>query len=63
MVEKMSKRLTIITFPAGYTIVRILQKFEKVQRYWSDADAGLKSEIVLSPSNGVKVGFFEAEKN
>jgi len=63
MVEKMSKRLINFSVSAGYTIVRILQKFEKVQRYWSDADAGLKSEIVLSPSNGVNVGFFEAEKN
>lgn len=44
----------------SYTIVRILQHFERIDKYWADSEQKLKSEIVLSPSNGVKVGFWEA---
>ncbi|MCJ1469479.1 hypothetical protein MMC07_008112 [Pseudocyphellaria aurata] len=44
----------------GYTVVRILQRFERLDKYWVDSEQKLKSEIVLSPSNGVKVGFWEA---
>lgn len=42
----------------SYTIVRILQQFERIDKYWPDSDAVLKSEILLSPANGVKVGFW-----
>ena len=45
----------------GYTIVRILQRFERVSKYWSDSGAQLKSDIVLSPKDGVKVGFWETK--
>lgn len=44
----------------GYTIVRILQRFERIDKYWDDDKQKLKSEIVLSPANGVKVGFWKA---
>lgn len=44
----------------GYTIVRILQHFERIDKYWADSEQKLKLEIVLRPSNGVKVGFWEA---
>ena len=41
-------------------MVRIFQKFERVEKYWTfDGGSLFKSEIVLSPKNGVKVGFFE----
>ena len=46
---------------AGYTIVRILQRFESVSKYWQDSGPQFKSEIVLSPRNGVAIGFWETE--
>lgn len=45
----------------GYTIVRILQRFERVSKYWQGGGAQFKSEVVLSPRDGVKVGFWETE--
>ena len=44
----------------GYTIVRMLQRFESIERYWKDKEMTLKSEIVLSPANRVQIGFWEA---
>lgn len=44
----------------GYTVVRILQRFEGVQRYWGEGEQFLKAEIVLQPGAGVRVGFWEA---
>ncbi len=46
---------------AGYTIVRILQRFERVSKYWQDGGPQFKCEMVMSPRNGVKVGFWETE--
>lgn len=45
----------------GYTIVRILQRFEKVSKYWQDGEVQIKCEVVLSPRDGVRVGFWEAK--
>ncbi|KAA6413114.1 MAG: cytochrome P450 [Lasallia pustulata] len=45
----------------GYTVVRILQRFERVERYWKDGEQVLKAEIVLQPGAGVRVGFWEAK--
>ncbi|CAG8973096.1 hypothetical protein HYALB_00007573 [Hymenoscyphus albidus] len=49
----------------GYTLVRILQRFARVESYMGEVDGGrpcLKAEIVLQPGQGVFVGFFEGEK-
>lgn len=49
----------------GYTIVRLLQRFEKVENFMGSVDGGdpcLKAEIVLQPGQGVRVGFVESEK-
>lgn len=49
----------------GYTIVRLLQRFEKLENHMAEVDGGnpvLKSEIVLAPGKGVRVAFFESEK-
>ena len=43
----------------GYTIVRILQRFESISKYWNDDGPQLKCKVVISPSDGVKVGFWE----
>ena len=43
----------------AYTIVRILQRFETVQPLWTEGEQRIKCEIVASPPNGVKVGFWE----
>jgi len=43
----------------GYTVVRILQRFEGVHRYWGEGEQFLKAEIVLQPGAGVRVGFWE----
>ncbi|KAK4697808.1 hypothetical protein P7C71_g316, partial [Lecanoromycetidae sp. Uapishka_2] len=45
----------------AYTIVRILQRFERVDKHWREEDLGMKSEIVMCPANGVKVGFWDAK--
>ncbi|RDL34659.1 uncharacterized protein BP5553_07787 [Venustampulla echinocandica] len=48
----------------GYTIVRLLQRFERVENHMGAVDNGdpcLKAEIVLQPGQGVTVGFFEPE--
>ncbi len=44
----------------GYTIVRILQRFERVERRWADGEQFLRAEIVLQPGAGVRVGFWDA---
>lgn len=43
----------------GYTIVRILQRFESISRYWQDGGAQAECRVVMSPKYGVKVGFWE----
>lgn len=45
----------------AYTIVRILQRFDHISKYWQ-GEQKLKSEIVISPADGVKVGFWDSEK-
>ncbi|KAL6714619.1 hypothetical protein ACLMJK_008044 [Lecanora helva] len=45
----------------AYTIVRILQRFEYISRYW-EGEQKFKAEIVIKPANGVRVGFWNAEK-
>ncbi|KAI9053821.1 hypothetical protein LZ554_002769 [Drepanopeziza brunnea f. sp. 'monogermtubi'] len=49
----------------GYTIVRLLQKFERIENHMGAVDGGdpcLKAEIVLQPGQGVRVGFFLAKE-
>ncbi len=44
-------------------MVRILQRFERIERYWVlDGGPLFKSEIVLSPRKPVRVGFWEEGK-
>ncbi|KAL8675055.1 MAG: hypothetical protein Q9168_000538 [Polycauliona sp. 1 TL-2023] len=45
----------------GYTTVRMVQRFDRVEKYWGASDDLVKSEIVLSPANGVRVGFHSAD--
>ena len=45
----------------SYTIVRILQRFERIEKYWDEKKQKLKAEIVLSPATGVQVGLWEAK--
>lgn len=42
-------------------MVRIVQRFDRLEKYWSIGDEKVKSEIVLSPAHGVKIGFFSAQ--
>ena len=42
----------------GYTVVRILQKYERIDRYGGDGDFKLRSNIILSPADDVRVGFW-----
>jgi cytochrome P450 len=47
----------------AYTIVRMLQRYERVENFMGPVDGGkpcLKAEIVLQPGQGVKVGLKEA---
>jgi cytochrome P450 len=48
----------------GYTIVRLLQKYDRIENHMHVVDGGdpcLKAEIVLQPGQGVRVGFFRKE--
>jgi cytochrome P450 len=50
----------------GYTLVRLMQKFERVETDMQSRDGGspcLKAEIVLQPGEGVYVSFFEGAKS
>ncbi|TEA12492.1 Cytochrome P450 52A13 [Colletotrichum sidae] len=50
----------------GYTLVRLFQRFERVESYMDEVDGGkptLKAEIVLQPGDGVRVAFWEAQRN
>ncbi|MCJ1228734.1 hypothetical protein MMC12_005395 [Toensbergia leucococca] len=44
----------------GYTVVRILQRFERVEKYW-EGEQLIKTDIVVQPGKPVKVGFWEAK--
>ena len=46
----------------GYTIVRILQRFESISKYWNDDGPQFKCKVVITPCDGVKVGFWETKK-
>ncbi|RDW85084.1 hypothetical protein BP6252_02674 [Coleophoma cylindrospora] len=46
----------------GYTLVRMLQRFERIENFQTAIDGGvpqLKAEIVLQPGQGVRVGFWK----
>ena len=46
----------------GYTVVRMLQKYDRIDRYGSDGEMKLKSNIILSPADDIRVGFWEVGK-
>ncbi|RFU72447.1 cytochrome p450 [Trichoderma arundinaceum] len=49
----------------SYTLCRLFQRFERVQSFMHEIDGGkplLKSDIVLSPGQGVHVAFWEAKR-
>ena len=46
----------------GYTITRILQRFERIDVRWRDGEDKIKCEVVISPAHGVKVGFWEGQR-
>lgn len=37
-----------------------MQRFERIEKYWPGTEVHFKAEIVLSPSKGVDIGFWEA---
>lgn len=45
----------------AYTCVRIVQRYDRLTRYWELEDDAVRSEIIISPKNGVKVGLWRAE--
>ena len=47
---------------AGYTVTRILQRFERIDNSrWDEGAQKIKCEVVISPADGVKVGFWDAK--
>lgn len=47
----------------GYTIVRVLQRFERMEKRWPDGqELSRKTDIVLQPLEEVRVGFWRAGK-
>ena len=47
----------------GYTITKILQRFDKIDVRWRDGEQKIKCDVVISPAHGVKVGFWKAQAN
>ena len=45
----------------AYTVVRILQTYERIECRM-DAFPMMKADIVLQPANGVEIAFFKGEK-
>lgn len=48
----------------GYTIVRMLQRYERIENFMGNVDGGspcLKAEIVLQPGQGVRIGLHPVE--
>ena len=43
----------------GYTLVRLFQRFSRIERYYTDDELITKTEIVMQPGNGVNVGLWE----
>ena len=50
----------------GYTVVRILQQFERVENFGGGGEVGkgpkMRCEVVMSPGEGVRVGFWDAKE-
>jgi hypothetical protein len=44
----------------AYTLVRLFQRFSRVERYYTDDELIIKAEIVMQPGNGIKVGLWES---
>ena len=45
----------------SYTLVRLFQRFDRIERYYTDDQLITKAEIVMQPGNGIKVGLFEEQ--
>ena len=43
----------------GYTVIRMLQKYDRIDRYGSDGEMKLRSNIIMSPADDVRVGFWK----
>lgn len=46
----------------AYTLVRLFQRFSRVERYYTDDELITKAEIVMQPGNGIKVGLWQARE-
>ena len=58
--ELITARLNRLT-EIAYTLVRLFQHFDRVERYYTDEEFVIKAEIVMQPGNGIKVGLWEAQ--
>jgi cytochrome P450 len=50
----------------GYVLTRLFQRYERIDNYMAEVDGGtpnLRSDIVLQPADGVRVGLWEAKKS
>jgi hypothetical protein len=39
--------------------VRLFQRFNRIERYYTDDELITKTEIVMQPGNGINVGLWE----
>lgn len=46
----------------GYTLVRLLQRFEGIENRMGEEHPGLHADIVLQPAKEVKVAFYDVVK-
>lgn len=59
--EAQSSLLTIFCFlRTGYTVIRVLQRYKRIINFSSVETPRIRGKVVLSPVDGVKVGFVEA---
>lgn len=47
----------------GFTLVRLLQRFARIENRMGGEEPGLHADIVLQPSKEIRVVFHEEEKS
>ena len=57
----LGNHLLIGPYVRGYAIVRILQRFERIDMRWQNEEAKMRCNVVISPAHGLKVGFWEGQ--
>ena len=55
--------ISALTLEVAFTVVRILQRFDRIDCFTPKEGPMYKCEVVLSPVKGVKLGFWDARSH